>query len=42
MPVILGKDGIEKIVEIDLTDDEKAMLVASANHVKENIAALAI
>ncbi|MDQ7051901.1 MAG: malate dehydrogenase [candidate division KSB1 bacterium] len=42
VPVILGKDGVEKIVEIDLNDEERAMLHASANHVKENIAALKI
>ena len=30
VPVILGKKGIEKIVEIDLTEDEKALLSASA------------
>ncbi len=40
VPVILGKDGVEKIVEIDLNDEERAMLHESANHVKENIAAL--
>ena len=42
VPVILGKDGVEKIVEIELNDEERAMLHASANHVKENIAALKI
>lgn len=40
VPVILGKNGVEKILEIELTDAEKEMLHASANHVKENIAAL--
>ena len=30
VPVILGKKGIEKILEIDLTEDEKALLSASA------------
>ena len=30
VPVILGKNGIEKIVEIDLTEDEKALLLESA------------
>ena len=42
VPVVLGKNGIEKIVEIDLSDAEKAMLLASANHVKETIATLKI
>src|ERR671926_218554 len=30
VPVMLGRDGIEKIVEIDLTDDEKQELESSA------------
>ena len=33
VPVILGKNGIEKIVEIDLTEDEKALLSQSADGV---------
>ena len=40
VPVILGRGGIEKILEIDLNDDEKAMLNASAGHVKEVMKAL--
>ncbi len=35
VPVILGKNGIEKIIELDLNDDEKAMLETSRQHVKE-------
>ena len=34
-PVILGKSGIEKIIELDLTDDEKALLNTSKDHVSE-------
>ena len=34
VPVILGKNGIEKIVEIDLDDNEKALLEESAEGVK--------
>lgn len=34
VPCILGKDGIEKIVEIELTAAEKALLVNSAEGVK--------
>ena len=30
VPVILGKNGLEKIVKIDLTEDEKALLLESA------------
>ena len=33
-PVILGKNGIERIVEIDLDDNEKALLSTSAEGVK--------
>ena len=33
VPVILGKNGIEKIVEIDLTENEKALLSESADGV---------
>jgi len=35
VPVILGKNGIEKIVEIDLTDAEKAKMQESAAAVKK-------
>ncbi|MGL5683722.1 MAG: malate dehydrogenase [Marinifilaceae bacterium] len=34
VPVILGKNGIEKIIEIDLNDDEKKLLEDSATAVK--------
>ena len=35
VPVIIGKDGLEKIVEIDLTDAEKAKITESAEGVKK-------
>ncbi len=35
VPVILGRNGIEKIVEIDLTDAEKAKMQESAEAVKK-------
>lgn len=35
VPVVLGKDGIEKIVEINLSDAEKAHLAESAEGVKK-------
>jgi malate dehydrogenase len=38
VPVKLGKNGIEKIIEIKLTDSEAAALKKSADEVKENIA----
>lgn len=40
VPVVLGKDGIEKVVEINLSDAEKAHLAASAEAVKKNNLAL--
>ncbi|WGH75322.1 malate dehydrogenase [Tenacibaculum tangerinum] len=40
VPVVLGKDGIEKIVEINLSEEEKTALTASAEAVKNNNAAL--
>ena len=35
VPVILGKDGVEKIIELDLNKDEKALMEASRKAVKE-------
>ncbi len=35
VPVILGKHGIEKIIELDLTDGEKELLEVSRGHVRE-------
>ncbi|MFW5876599.1 MAG: malate dehydrogenase [Myxococcota bacterium] len=35
VPVVIGKDGVEKILEIELTDDEKQLLDRSAEHVRE-------
>ena len=35
VPVILGKNGIEKIVQIDLDDEEKKQLMLSAETVKK-------
>lgn len=34
VPVVLGKNGIEKIIELDLNSDEKALLSESAEAVK--------
>ncbi|MEZ4256357.1 MAG: malate dehydrogenase [Polyangiales bacterium] len=41
VPVQIGKDGAEKVIEIELTADEKALLNASAGHVKELVDASA-
>ena len=35
VPVVLGKSGIEKIIELDLNEDEKQLLNASAKAVRE-------
>jgi malate dehydrogenase len=35
VPVILGKNGIEKVIELDLNEDEKELLETSRKHVKE-------
>jgi len=35
VPVKLGKNGVEEIIEIDLDKDEKKLLETSANSVKE-------
>lgn len=40
VPVVLGKNGVEKVIELDLNDEEMALLNASANHVKEVMAVL--
>jgi malate dehydrogenase len=40
VPVILGKNGIEKIIELQLTEDEKQLLETSRGHVKEVMDAL--
>jgi malate dehydrogenase len=35
VPVVLGKNGIEKIIELQLNESEKELLSTSAVHVKE-------
>jgi malate dehydrogenase len=40
VPVMLGRDGIEKIVEIELNDEEKEQLKSSANAVQELVNAM--
>ena len=42
VPAKIGRNGIEKVVELELTDEEKAMLLRSANSVKESIDKLKI
>jgi len=40
VPVILGKNGIEKVIELKLNAEEKALLETSRKHVKEVMAVL--
>ncbi len=35
VPVVLGKNGIEKFIELDLNQEEKALLEVSRGHVKD-------
>lgn len=35
VPVILGKNGVERVLELDLNNDEKALLETSRVHVRE-------
>ncbi len=35
VPVILGKNGIEKIIEISLSDEEREMMKQSAEAVRD-------
>jgi malate dehydrogenase len=37
VPVVLGAGGVEKIIELDLTEDEKALLKSSADEVRTTI-----
>ena len=40
VPVRLGKNGIEEIIEVELNDEEQDLLATSAEHVESNLAAL--
>jgi len=40
VPVVLGKNGIEKIIELDLNDEEKASVKGSADAVREVMSVL--
>ena len=37
VPVVLGKGGVERILELELSDDEKASLDHSAEHVEQGV-----
>jgi len=36
VPVVLGRKGVEKIIELDLPKEEKQAFAKAANHVKES------
>ena len=38
MPTVIGADGIEKIIEFELTDREKSALENTLNAVKKTVA----
>jgi malate dehydrogenase len=40
VPVVLGSGGVERIIELDLTDSERAELASSADAVREVVAVL--
>ncbi len=40
VPCLLGANGLERIVEVELDADEKAALATSADHVRETVSAL--
>ena len=37
MPVVLGKDGLEKVIEVDLNADQKAKFMQSIDAIKANL-----
>lgn len=39
VPVKLGAGGVEEIIEVELSDEEHTALQASAEHVRETVAA---
>ena len=38
VPVVIGKGGVEKIIEVELSDDDKAAFARSAGHVADLVA----
>ncbi len=40
VPVILGKNGVEKVIELDLNEEEMALLKVSEQHVRDVMAVL--
>jgi malate dehydrogenase len=42
VPAVIGTDGVERIIEIEMDDAERAMFKTSVDHVKELVAAVKI
>ena len=42
MPAIIGKNGVEKIIELELDDDEKKVFDAGVKSVKDAISGIEI
>ena len=42
VPCILGKDGVEKVIEIEMDDTERRMFQSSVEHVKELVKAVKV
>ena len=38
VPCVLGKDGVERVIEIELNDQEQALMTESISHVKDLVA----
>ena len=38
VPCVLGKDGVDRVIEIDLDADEQALMTESISHVKDLVA----
>ena len=38
VPAIVGADGVEKVIELPLNEDEKARFHQCCDHIRENIA----
>ena len=42
VPCVLGTDGVERIIEIELDENEREMFQSSVDHVKELVRAVKI
>ena len=40
VPCLLGENGLEEIIEVDLNEDERAALETSAEHVRSTVSTL--